>query len=104
MLNAKLATLSGNEKINGVRTTYVQHIVGGATEIHIPETVYTDCDDKKAYTDKGLIERWFSWFQSHTDYDKFIMETSNGRDYWILASCRKNIKKNRHQVLRLTKK
>ena len=39
-----------------------------------------------------------------TDYDQLIMETSNGRDFWIHVSCRKNKRKNRHQVLRLSKK
>ena len=65
---------------------------------------YTDWDDNKAHTDKELAERWFSWLQANTEFDQLIMETSNGRDFWIHVSCRKNAKKNRHQVLRLTKK
>ena len=81
-----------------------QHTVGEAADIFIPKTAYTDWDDNRAHTDKELAERWFSWLQSHTDYDQLIMETSNGRDLWIHVSCRKNKSKTRHQVLRLTKK
>ena len=77
---------------------------GEAADIYIPKTAYTDWDDNKAHTDKELAERWFSWLQSHTDYDQLIMETSNSRDFWIHVNCRKNKSKNRHQVLRLTKK
>lgn len=33
-----------------------------------------------------------------------IMETSNGRDYWIHVSCKKNSSKNRHQVIRELRK
>lgn len=50
-----------------------------------------------------IAERWFSWLQSHTDYDHLILETSNGRDYWIHISCRKNKKANRHQGKRSAK-
>lgn len=91
-----------NVKVGGAYAS--QHTLGEAADIQIPKTVYTDWDDNKAHTDKELAERWFSWLQSHTDYDQLIMETSNGRDYWIHVSCRKNKSKNRHQVLRLTKK
>lgn len=91
-----------NVKVGGVYAS--QHTLGEAADIYIPMTPYTDWDDNKAHTDKELAERWFSWLQSHTDYDQLIMETSNGRDYWIHVSCRKNKSKNRHQVLRLTKK
>lgn len=91
-----------NIKVGGAYAS--QHTLGEAADIYIPKTTYTDWDDNKAHTDKELAERWFSWLQSHTDYDQLIMETSNGRDFWIHVSCRKNIKKNRHQVLRLTKK
>lgn len=91
-----------NVKVGGAYAS--QHTLGEAADIYIPKTAYTDWDDNKAHTDKELAERWFSWLQSHTDYDQLIMETTNGRDYWIHVSCRKNAKKNRHQVLRLTKK
>lgn len=91
-----------NVKVCGAYAS--QHTLGEAADIQIPKTAYTDCDDNKAHTDKELAEQWFSWLQSHTDYDQLIMETSNGRDYWIHVSCHKNKSKNRHQVLRLTKK
>lgn len=91
-----------NVKVGGAYAS--QHTVGEAADIFIPKTAYTDWDDNRAHTDKELAERWFSWLQSHTDYDQLIMETSNGRDFWIHVSCRKNKSKNRHQVLRLTKK
>lgn len=47
-----------------------------------------------------IAERWLSWLQANTDFDQLIMETSNGRDYWIHVSCRANRKKNRHQIFR----
>lgn len=91
-----------NIKVGGAYAS--QHTVGEAADIHIPVTPYTDWDDGKAHTDKELAERWFSWLQANTDFDQLIMETSNGRDFWIHISCRKNKAKNRHQVLRLAKK
>lgn len=91
-----------NVKVGGAYTS--QHTLGEAADIYIPKTAYTDWDDNKAHTNKELAEHWFSWLQSHTDYDQLIIETSNGRDYWIHVSYRKNKSKNRHQVLRLTKK
>ena len=45
--------------------------------------------------------RWFNFLKEHTDFDQLILETANGKDYWIHVSCRKNRKKNRHQVLTL---
>ena len=91
-----------NIKVGGAYAS--QHTLGEAADIYIPKTAYTDWDDNKAHTDKELAERWFSWLQANTDYDQLIMETTNGRDYWIHVSCRKNKSKNRHQVLILTKK
>ena len=91
-----------NVKIGGAYAS--QHTLGEAADIQIPKTAYTEWKDSKAHTDKDILNRWFTWLQSHTDYDQLIMETSNGRDYWIHVSCRKNKSKNRHQVLRLTKK
>ena len=75
-----------------------------SANIYILKTAYTDWYDNKDHTDKELAECLFSWLQSHTDYDQLTMEASNGRDYWIYVSCRKNKSKNRHQVVRLTKK
>ena len=91
-----------NIKVGGAYAS--QHTLGEAADIYIPKTAYTDWNDNKAHTDKEIAERWFSWLQSNTDFDQLIMETTNGRDYWIHVSCRKNKSKNRHQVLRQTKK
>ena len=91
-----------NVKVGGAYAN--QQTLGEAAGIYIPKTAYTDWNDNKAHTDKEIAERWFSWLQSNTDFDQLIMETTNGRDYWIHVSCRKNKTKNRHQVLRLTKK
>ena len=91
-----------NIKVGGVYAS--QHTLGEAADIHIPLTPYTSWDDNRQHTDMDIAKKWFSWLQANTDFDQLIMETSNGRDYWIHVSCRKNAKKNRHQVLRLTKK
>lgn len=89
-----------NIKVGGAYAS--QHTLGEAADIQLPKTAYTDWDDNLAHTDMEIAECWFSWLQSHTDFDQLIMETVNGRDYWIHVSCRKNKKANRHQVQRLT--
>ncbi len=60
--------------------------------------------DNKAHTDKDILNHWFDFLEHHTDFDQLIMETSNGRDYRIHISCKKNRSKNRHQVIRELKK
>ena len=90
-----------NVKVGGAYAS--QHTLGEAADIQIPKTPYTAWDDNRQHTDMETAEKWFSWLQTHTDFDQLIMETRNGRDYWIHVSCRKNRKANRHQVLRLTK-
>ena len=91
-----------NIKVGGAYAS--QHTLGEAADIQIPKTAYTEWKDNKAHTDKDILNRWFEFLITHTDFDQAIIETSNGKDFWIHVSCRKNIKKNRHQVLRLTKK
>ena len=91
-----------NLKVGGAYAS--QHTMGEAADIHIPKTAYTDWSDGKAHTDKAILNRWFDWIVENTNFDQAIIETSNGKDFWIHVSCRKNIKKNRKQVLRLTKK
>lgn len=91
-----------NIKVGGVYAS--QHALGEAADIHVPLNAYSDWDDNKRHTNMELAKQWFDFLEHHTDFDQLIMETSNGRDFWIHVSCRKNIKKNRHQVLRLTKK
>lgn len=87
-----------NMKIGGVPAS--QHTMGEAADIRIPKTPYTDWDDNKAHTDMDIAHRWFTWLETHTDFDQLILETENGRDYWIHISCKKNRSKNRHQVFR----
>ena len=91
-----------NVKVGGVYAN--QHTLGEAADIQIPKTKYTDWDDGKSHTDMKVAQKWFDFLEHHTDFDQLIMETTNGRDYWIHVSCRRNKSKNRHQVLRLTKK
>lgn len=90
-----------NVKVGGVYAS--QHTLGEAVDIQVPKTAYTEWDDGKAHTDMDILNRWFAWIMDHCDLDQLIKETSNGRDYWIHVSCRKNKSKNRHQVLSLTK-
>ena len=39
-----------------------------------------------------------------TDFDLLILETANGKDYWIPVSHKRNRNKNRHQIIRDLKK
>lgn len=87
-----------NVKVGGAYAS--QHTLGEAADIQIPKTPYTDWDDNQAHTDMDIAHKWFDFLEHHTDFDQLILETSNGRDYWIHVSCRKNIKANRHQIFR----
>lgn len=87
-----------NVKVGGVYAS--QHTIGEAADIYIPKTAYTDWDDNKAHTDMELAKRWFSFLEHNVDFDQLILETVNGRDFWIHISCKKNRSKNRHQVIR----
>lgn len=87
-----------NIKVGGVYAS--QHTLGEAADIQIPKTPYTEWSDGKAHTDKDILNRWFDWIIQNTNFDQAIIETSNGKDFWIHVSCRKNIKKNRKQVIR----
>ena len=88
-----------NIKVGGVYAS--QHTVGEAADIVLPKTPYTSWKDGKAHTDMEVATRWFTFLKENTDFDQLILETKNGLDYWIHVSCRKNRKKNRHQVLYL---
>lgn len=87
-----------NLKVGGAYAS--QHTLGEAADIHIPLNDYSDWDDNKRHTNMDLAKKWFEWIITHTDFDQAIMETANGRDYWIHVSCKKNRSKNRHQVIR----
>ena len=116
-----------NLKVGGVSSS--QHTMGEAADIYIPKTTYTEWSDNKAHTDMTIAREWFDWLEKNVNFDQLILEcsskpsgepsslelsrgaaelrrsqTANGKDYWIHISCKKNMKKNRHQVLHLTKK
>lgn len=91
-----------NLKVGGAYAS--QHTMGEAADIHIPKTAYTDWDDNKAHTNMELAKSWFSFLEHNVDFDQLILETANGRDYWIHISCKKNRSKNRHQVIRELRK
>lgn len=91
-----------NVKVGGAYAS--QHTLGEAADIQLPQTSYTAWDDHKKHTDLETAKRWFDFLENHTDFDQLILETANGKDYWIHVSCRRNRKKNRHQVIRYLKK
>ena len=85
-----------NVKVGGVYAS--QHTLGEAADIRLPQTPYISWGDNRRHTDMETARRWFAFLKEHTDFDQLILETSNGLDYWIHVSCRKNREKNRHQV------
>ena len=91
-----------NIKVGGAYAS--QHTLGEAADIQLPLTSYTSWDDNKRHTDLEVARKWFDWLENHTDFDQLILETSNGKDFWIHVSCRRNRKANRHQVIRHLKK
>ncbi len=91
-----------NVKVGGAYAS--QHTLGEAADIRLPLTSYTAWDDNQRHTDMETARKWFEFLEHHTDFDQLIMETANGKDYWIHVSCRRNRKANRHQVIRYLKK
>ena len=91
-----------NIKVGGAYAS--QHTLGEAADIQLPLTPYTAWDDNRRHTDLEEARRWFDWIETHCDFDQLILETSNGKDFWIHVSCRKNRRANRHQVIRYLKK
>lgn len=91
-----------NTKVGGVYSS--QHTLGEAADILIPKTTYTNWDDNLAHTDMDIAHKWFDWLKHNVNFDQLILETSNGKDYWIHISCRKNLKANRHQIFREMRK
>jgi hypothetical protein len=91
-----------NIKVGGAYAS--QHTLGEAADIRLPLTSYTAWDDNRRHTDMEVARRWFDFIERNTDFDQLILETSNGKDFWIHVSCRRNRKKNRHQVIRYLKK
>ena len=91
-----------NVKVGGVYSS--QHTLGEACDIRLPVSKHTPQRDGKAHTDKEVLNRWFDWIVTNTDFDQAIIETANGKDFWIHVSCRRNKRKNRHQVIRFLQK
>ena len=87
-----------NIKVGGVYSS--QHTLGEACDIRLPVSKHTTQRDGKAHTDKEILNSWFDWIVTNTDFDQAIIETANGKDFWIHVSCRRNKRKNRHQVIR----
>ena len=91
-----------NIKVGGVYSS--QHTLGEACDIRLPVSKHTPQRDGKAHTDKEILNSWFDWIVTNTDFDQAIIETANGKDFWIHVSCRRNKRKNRHQVIRFLQK
>ena len=91
-----------NVKVGGAYAS--QHTLGEAADIRLPLTTYAAWDDNRRHTDLETAHRWLDWIESHTDFDQLILETANGKDYWLHVSYRRNRRANRHQVIRYLKK
>ena len=91
-----------NIKVGGVYSS--QHTLGEACDIRLPVSKHTTQRDGKAHTDKEILNSWFDWIVTNTDFDQAIIETANGKDFWLHVSCRRNKRKNRHQVIRYLQK
>ena len=88
-----------NIRVGGVYAS--QHTLGEAADIvPLPPAGSPYTINHTPYT----LKEWFDWLQANTDFDQLILEHDSKGSYWIHVSCRKNKSKNRHQVLRLTKK
>ena len=91
-----------NVKVGGAYSS--QHMLGEAADIKLPLTSYTFWTDNKQHTDVETAHKWIDWLERNVNFDQIILETSNGHDYWLHISCRKNLRANRHQVIRYLKK
>lgn len=91
-----------NVKVGGAYSS--QHMLGEAADIKLPLTSYTFWTDNKQHTDVETAHKWKDWLERNVNFDQIILETSNGRDYWLHISCRRNLKANRHQIIRYLKK
>ena len=81
-----------------------QHTLGEAADLRLPLTSYTAWDDNRRHTDLETAHKWIDWLERNVNFDQLILETANGKDFWIHVSCRKNLKKNRHQIIRYLRK
>lgn len=90
-----------NVKVGGVYAS--QHTFGLAADLQLPKTRYTEWDDGLAHSDLIEAHRWVQFISQHTDFDQCILETRNGRDYWLHVSCKMNVALNRHEVKKIMK-
>ena len=90
-----------NVKVGGVYAS--QHTLGLAADLRLPKTCYTEWDDGLAHTDLIEAHRWVEFIRQHTAFDQCILETHNGRDYWLHVSCKMKVELNRHEVRRIIK-
>lgn len=72
-----------NQAVGGVSNS--QHLKGEAADL---------CIDG----DKMKGRKWFTWIQSHCDFDQLILEHSKTGSYWVHVSYRSD-GKNRKQVI-----
>ena len=72
-----------NQAVGGVSNS--QHLNGEAADL---------CIDG----DKMKGRKWFTWIQSHCDFDQLILEHSKTGSYWVNVSYRSD-GKNRKQVI-----
>ena len=91
-----------NIKVGGVYSS--QHTLGEACDFRIPVAKHTSQSDGEAHTDKEILNSWFDWIVSNTDFDQAIIETSNGKDFWIHVSCKRDRTQNRHKVIHFLQK
>ena len=73
-----------NTAVGGVTTS--QHMKGEAADIHCP--------------DRQKLHDWFVWLIDNTNFDQLLLEKSK-TSTWIHVSCKPDIDRNRHMVLRL---
>ena len=82
-----------NIKVGGAYAS--QHTLGEAADIvPLPPAGSPYTINHTPYT----LKEWFEWLRSNTDFDQLILEHDSKGSYWIHVSCRRNRKKNRHQV------
>ena len=79
-----------NVKVGGAYAS--QHTLGEAADI-VPLPPAGSLSYKPS-----ALSSWFDWLKDNTDFDQLILEHDSKGSYWIHVSCRKNRKKNRHQV------
>ena len=85
-----------NVKVGGTYAS--QHTLGEAADI-VPLPPAGSLIYKPS-----ALSSWFEWLRTNANFDQLILEHESKGSYWIHVSCRKNRKKNRHQVFYEMKK